>query len=295
MKRAGIVSPAWLVVVVVGCAANPPPSPPPSSVAPASVTPRSIGLAEVPAAPTDAGTTSVDALRSVVIGHINVERGAPGKVGGSAGAKLTIDGDLGVASAEIQRRGLRSVPTAGGIELSVQGYPVRHDAARARDRSPSFVIDFDTDDVARVKAQAAREHGESPAMRALTRFTGAYVVKKSLARGYDPASVVARRQEGDCTEHAVLLAALGRSFGYAARVVHGVVFVDDKGQLAGGSHAWVEWHDGKGWSVADATIGEEYDPLYLPLQTLENESPAFGRDLLLAVPQAVRRITLTPR
>lgn len=229
-----------------------------------------------------------------MIGRIQVERGAPGKIGGSTGAKLTIDGDLGLASAELERRGLRAVAASGSPEITVRGYAVRPDAPRSRDRSASFVIDFDTDDVGHAREEAVREHGEKPTMGMLTRFVGAYVTKKNLARGYDPASVVARRREGDCTEHSVLLAALGRSFGYAVRVVHGIVVVDEKGQLFGGGHAWVEWHDGKGWSLADAAIGEEHDPLYLPFQTLEDESPAFARGLFLGGFLAVRRITLTP-
>lgn len=299
MRRSGVAPVAWLLgAVVVSCAASSPPAPPPaptaSPAAPAVVTPRSSGAAEADAGAAGAGSTGSDALRSIVIGYIQVERGAPGKIGGSTGAKLTVDGDLGLASAEIQRRGLRAVPAPGSLELTVRGYPVRRDAPRSRDRSPSFVIDFDTDEVGQVKEAAAREHGEKPAMGTLTRFVGAYVTKKNLARGYDPASVVARRREGDCTEHAVLLTALGRSFGYAVRVVHGIVFVDEKGQLAGGAHAWVEWHDGKGWALADAAIGEEHDPLYLPLHTLEDESPAFAREIFAGGIVAVRRVTLSP-
>jgi len=283
-------------VVVVGCATNPLAAPP-SSFAAADSGAGPVPSANVAARPSDAGgrVAVLDALRSVYLGNIAIERKAPGKVGGSVGATLAIDGELGVGSEEIERRGLRSVRTAEGVEIALRGYPTRADAPRARDSAASFVIDFDTDDVGNVRAQAAREHGEKPTMRALTSFVATFVEKKNLARGYDPASVVARRREGDCTEHAVLLAALGRSFGYAARVVHGMVFVDEKGQLLAGMHAWVEWHDGKTWSPADAAVGEEHDPLYLPLQMLEDETPAFGRHLILSASQNIRRVALTPR
>lgn len=92
----------------------------------------------------------------------------------------------------------------------------------------------------------------------------------------------------------MLLTALGRSFGFAARVVHGFVLVDSNGHLLAAMHAWVEWHDGKKWTLADAAIGEELDPLYLPLQTLEDESPAYARSLVFVATQNIRRVTLTP-
>jgi hypothetical protein len=296
MRRRGAATGALLGAFVVGCATNPLPAPP-SSFAPADSGARSVASENVAGGPIDAGARGAvhDALHSVYLGNIAIERKAPGKVGGSVGATLTIDGELGVGSEEIERRGLRSVRTAEGVEVSLRGYPTRGDAPRARDSSASFIIDFDTDDVGIVRAQAAREHGERPTMRALTTFVAAFIEKKSLARAYDPASVVARRREGDCTEHAVLLAALGRSFGYAVRVVHGIVFVEENGQLLAGMHAWVEWHDGKVWSPADAAVGEEHDPLYLPLQILEDESPAFGRHLVLSASQNIRRVSLTPR
>lgn len=296
MKRTRAVWLGGVVALVVGCATSSTPAPP-SSLAPAPSGAPRVASEGAGAGPRDAGRNAavLDALRSVYLGNIVVERRAPGKVGGSAGAKLIIDGELGNGSEELARRALSSVRTTEGSELAVAGYPTRGDAPRARDRSASFVIDFDTDDVGKVRALVTRDHGERPAMVELTRFVATYIETKNLSRGYDPASVVARRREGDCTEHAVLLAALGRSFGYPARVVHGIVVVDEKGQLLAGMHAWVEWHDGKAWAPADAAIGAEHDPLYVPLQVLEDESVAFGRHLALSASQNIRRVALAPR
>lgn len=294
----------WLAlgVVAVGCATRSLPAPPPEVAAAAPTAPTAsaalpVAPPDAAAPPADAGRDSavLDALRSVYLGNVVVERKAPGKIGGGAGAKLTIEGDLGAGAGELERRATRATRTAEGTELVVIAYPTRTDAPRTRDRSASFVVDFDTDAVAAVRALVVSAHGAKPSMGDVTRFVATYVDKKNLSRGYDPASVVARRREGDCTEHAVLLAALGRSFGYPARVVHGLVVVDEKEQLLAGMHAWVEWHDGKIWSPADAAIGSEHDPLYVPMQVLEDESAAFGRNLALLASQGVRRVQLAPR
>ena len=65
---------------------------------------------------------------------------------------------------------------------------------------------------------------------------------------------VAKSREGDCTEHAVLLAALLRARGVPARVAIGLVYVA-KSQ-AFGFHMWTEaWVD-RGWLPLDATLGQ---------------------------------------
>jgi len=181
-------------------------------------------------------------LEDVFLGAVRVERGAPGQVGGTRGARLVVFGDLGVLSSELARRRLPATSAAGGTEIVLRGYPARHEPPQPRDRAASFVVDFDTDEVRNVRERAAREAGAHPSVRDLTRFVASYIERKNLARGYDSASVVARRREGDCTEHAVLLTALARSFGFAARVVHGIAIVDVKGTLVALMHAWVEWH-----------------------------------------------------
>ena len=58
--------------------------------------------------------------------------------------------------------------------------------------------------------------------------------------------------KGDCTEHAVLLAALCRARGIPARVAIGLVYVSAAQGF--GYHMWNEvWIDG-GWIPLDATI-----------------------------------------
>jgi len=93
-------------------------------------------------------------------------------------------------------------------------------------------------------------------MQKLEDFVRSYIRTKDLSVGYASALEVARRPEGDCTEHAVLLAALGRARGIATRVVDGVVYVDS---YAGHEHvfvphAWAQaFVDGR-WRSYDAAL-----------------------------------------
>lgn len=69
-----------------------------------------------------------------------------------------------------------------------------------------------------------------------------HIQAKDLSVGFASASEVARTKQGDCTEHAVLLAAILRSMGIPSRTVTGLVYAD---QFAGhegifGFHMWTQ-------------------------------------------------------
>ena len=59
----------------------------------------------------------------------------------------------------------------------------------------------------------------------LRRYVSRVIKNKNLDVGFASASEVCRNKEGDCSEHAVLLAALGRACGIPSRIVCGVVYV----------------------------------------------------------------------
>ena len=87
-------------------------------------------------------------------------------------------------------------------------------------------------------------------------FVRGYISNKSLGVGYASALEVVHKPEGDCTEHAVLLAALGRSLGIATRVVDGLAYAPD---FAGKDrvfvpHAWVQAWVGERWQSFDAAL-----------------------------------------
>ena len=90
----------------------------------------------------------------------------------------------------------------------------------------------------------------------LQEFVRRYIRNKNLSVGYASALEVANKPEGDCTEHAVLLAALGRAVGIPTRVVYGLAYTD---HYAGDNHvfvphAWMQaWVSGR-WQSFDAAL-----------------------------------------
>ncbi|HEY4294486.1 transglutaminase-like domain-containing protein [Luteibacter sp.] len=73
-------------------------------------------------------------------------------------------------------------------------------------------------------------------MRRLRSFLSDYIEQTGLDVGYASALETLKTRQGDCTEHAVLLAAFGRSLNIPTRIVTGLVYVD---RFAGASHVFV--------------------------------------------------------
>jgi hypothetical protein len=93
-------------------------------------------------------------------------------------------------------------------------------------------------------------------MQSLEHFVRGYIRRKDLSVGYASALEVAENPQGDCTEHAVLLAALGRALGIPTRVVDGLVYT---GSYAGIEHvfvphAWVQAFVDGHWQSFDAAL-----------------------------------------
>ncbi len=163
--------------------------------------------------------------------------------------------------------------------------------AEAKYLKSSFVVDFHDPAVVALgdrlldQQQASGQMGR-PSIDAISQLTYDSIVDKTMARNWDFASRTAREGEGDCTEHAVLLTALARSFGYPARVVVGLALAVPSGsdpqddvQPATYGHAWAEIHDGEAWRAVDATQIEQ-EPGFLvrllPLQVFDNEGPGYA-------------------
>lgn len=162
-------------------------------------------------------------------------------------------------------------------------------AARASDpplgehSQASFIIDFDTEAVQGLLRQLREQQGAKPSYREIEAFVDRAITNKSLARGWDLASKVAQRLEGDCTEHAVLSTALGRAVGWPSRVVVGVVLVPEGKTARAFGHAWAESFDGDSWRLLDAALRGEPGPrYYLPLNRLGREGPGYAFDLAVS-------------
>jgi hypothetical protein len=93
------------------------------------------------------------------------------------------------------------------------------------------------------------------AVKKIESFVAGYISEKDLSVGYASALEVAASKQGDCSEHAVLAAALCRAAGIPARIATGVVY--SEGFLGQedifGPHAWTEAYVGGKWVGLDAT------------------------------------------
>lgn len=99
--------------------------------------------------------------------------------------------------------------------------------------------------------------------------------KKNFSTALASAAEVAKNLEGDCTEHACLLAAMLRAKKVPSRVAVGLVYAEPYAAFAG--HMWTEaWLDGK-WVPLDATLGKGgigVGHIKLADSDLSNDGPA---------------------
>ncbi len=93
----------------------------------------------------------------------------------------------------------------------------------------------------------------------LERWVAQRLETRSFAVRLGDAATAAERREGDCTEHAVLLAALLRRGGIPARVVGGLIAIEHDGRPHMTQHLWVqallETDEGGVWEDLDSTLG----------------------------------------
>ena len=135
--------------------------------------------------------------------------------------------------------------------------PSHEDKPVAADTQPNDWLQSTAPEIVRLARQGAGDAKTArEQMQNLENFVRGFIRKKDLSVGYASALEVAKNPEGDCTEHAVLLAALGRARGIPTRVVDGLVYVD---QYAGQEHvfvphAWAQAYVDGSWRSFDAAL-----------------------------------------
>lgn len=98
-------------------------------------------------------------------------------------------------------------------------------------------------DLARKAVGNAKNSAEA-ALR-IESFVAEYIENRSLSIGYASAAEVAESRQGDCSEFAVLTAAMCRAVGIPAQVAVGVAYVEDFSGIQGfGGHAWAQAYVG---------------------------------------------------
>ncbi len=151
----------------------------------------------------------------------------------------------------VTRQTHKPVPTAAGPRSVPKDLSEYLDANLVINTADPELIEL-------AKRAAGGETGPFVLADRLRRFVTDYVADKNLNIGFATASEVCRTREGDCSEHAVLLAALGRLNGLPARVVAGVAYVGNYGGRSGvfGYHMWTQFLIDGRWIDVDAALRE---------------------------------------
>ncbi len=122
------------------------------------------------------------------------------------------------------------------------------------DRAANNLIQSDDPQVvALAKTVLPDETDQRKLAVALEKYVHDAVKLKNFSQAFATAAEVARNPEGDCTEHAVLLAALARARGIPARVAIGLVYQASTQSFA--YHMWNELWVNEHWLPLDATLG----------------------------------------
>jgi hypothetical protein len=123
------------------------------------------------------------------------------------------------------------------------------------DRRPNDYIQSD-DPLIKADAEeaAAAETDPWAIAKALESYVLRKVKNKSYTQAFASAAEVAKSLEGDCTEHAVFLAALARARGIPARVAIGLVYMAR--EQAFGYHMWTEVYIDHRWIPIDGTLAQ---------------------------------------
>lgn len=115
----------------------------------------------------------------------------------------------------------------------------------------------------------------------------------AFSTALQPAPKIARTLRGDCTEHAVLLAALIRTAGIPARVAGGLVYSNR--QLGFSGHAWVEALVNDTWVPFDSAIPSQSRAVHHIKLThsLLNDDDDTGISLFLPLLDLAGQATIT--
>ena len=158
-----------------------------------------------------------------------------------------------------QRRGdgkiiLKVEPVAApaGVKFPYKGT----DAAILEAMEPTRYLQSDNERIIELARRAAGDTKDAAeAARKIEAFVAGYIENRSLSVGYASAAEVAASRQGDCSEFAVLTAAMCRAVGIPAQVVAGVAYVDDfLGHQGFGGHAWTQAYIGGKWIGLDASF-----------------------------------------
>jgi len=148
---------------------------------------------------------------------------------------------------------VRPVAAGKGSPMPYKG----KDKAALAAMQPSKYVQSDDEKVIALARKAVGDCDDAAeAAERIQAFVYKYITKKNLSIGYATASEVAVSPQGDCSEHAVLSAAMCRAAGMPAQVVVGLAYVPSLGGRKDvlAPHAWFRSYIGGKWVVFDAAM-----------------------------------------
>jgi len=149
---------------------------------------------------------------------------------------------------------VRPIEAPAGAKFPYKG----KDAGALAALKPAQFVQSDHKGIIKLARRAVGDAADAAdAARRIEAHVRRYITTKSLSVGYASAAEVLVGREGDCSEHAVLAAAMCRAVGIPARVVFGYTYAPkfDKYTHVFVPHAWVETHIGGKWTGLDAAQG----------------------------------------
>lgn len=124
-------------------------------------------------------------------------------------------------------------------------------------------LDYNEPEMRKLKGRFA---GSTDAVRDIEHFVFNHIKNKKMGIPILPASDILKNRTGDCTEHAVLSAAIFRSLGMPARAIVGMLLSREFGKYRNVFvyHMWVEACINGKWILVDATRPDDKHPnLYI--------------------------------
>ncbi len=176
-------------------------------------------------------------------------------------AVLRVTGEEPIDPGQFSQSGVQSVEAIdeAGVRVTVVSVPADPDGSGSKRPGEEYLantsyLHWKDDEIRRLAERAGEADASSAEVaRAAEKLVHSWLRRKTLSSHLATASEVVRSREGDCSEHAVLLAALLRAREIPSRVVVGALYVEKYSAFVG--HMWTEAWIADRWVPLDATQG----------------------------------------
>jgi hypothetical protein len=202
-------------------------------------------LGKLSAVPVERSLSSPHQTRRIVY-RVHLESSDPARVFDTGVTQQVVPEDEHTALVTVYAVRPGDSASAGNPQVPPEG-------ATDGDLKPNSLIQSDDTTIADLAQQAGgptRDPRQTAV--ALEKWVSTKMTSLGVSSAFATAAEVARTLKGDCTEHAVLLAALARARGIPARVAIGLVYLRQEFLY----HMWTEVYIDDKWIPLDATLGQ---------------------------------------